>query len=751
MSRTLLRIFLVGLGILCLYIGSPNAQTSGVKIQLVFIMDGSGSIPMKDFKTMIEAIAKTVSDPNIVPQNGTIELGLVQFSANLRDPKTGIDGAFLEIPMTIITTQNANDVANRIKGIAQGAGFTPMFSGIKVATEQIKGDKARPGARQVFNIITDGNPNLPGGPEEAKAEALKARDEAVTAGLDQFDAEGIGDVEKEPEFRDFLLQLVWPQPGKLAPPFPPGHQNGFVVIAKTFADLESALRQKLVATINQPPVADPGPIPDGKPDTEPYRCNAGQTITLDGSGSHDPDGQIVKFEWDFNGDGTPDATGARVQFTCPSTPGSVTIKLTVTDSAGTTATAQQTIVVSQAPPPNQPPTAVCAQVGSVTIGQKVQLDGSGSSDPEGKPLTFQWSFVSKPADSQAVFDDATIAKPSFTPDKVGSYVARLTVRDPEGAAASCDVTVEARKPGEVIPGDELGNMKREIITLGRTLNFSKTLEALQLAANLFESFGATERTLEIVQETQLVVNELLDSLEDTRSLMAFLADGAENTHTRLEALVAANTISTERANRIHTSVDTFSDFVEGSEGRLDAIEDLLNEALEILADIEDSLSLAGFLSVPQAAGEMSVADMLRSARDKLLIAFAGWRAVLNSAIAHIDKISAQLRAALKLAERRNRFRLVRPENFIELRAAEHRIQFAPSAARWSVQGCGGCSLKVEVYALDGRRLIEQESPGPTLALRWPHTPANGLYWYVLTIEAPGGQTVRLLGKWAHVR
>jgi hypothetical protein len=120
-------------------------------------------------------------------------------------------------------------------------------------------------------------------------------------------------------------------------------------MARTFADLERALRQKLVFILNQPPVADPGPIPDGKPDTEPYRCNTGQTITLDGSGSRDPDGQIAKYEWDFNGDGTPDATGPKVSFTCPTAPGSITITLTVTDAAGVTTTAQQTIIVTQAP------------------------------------------------------------------------------------------------------------------------------------------------------------------------------------------------------------------------------------------------------------------------------------------------------------------------------------------------------------------------------------------------------------------
>jgi hypothetical protein len=223
--------------------------------------------------------------------------------------------------MTVISAQNVSDIASRIRGIVKGGGFTPMVSGIRLAATMITGAKARSGARQVFNVISDGQPNMPSPPEEAKRQTLEARDQAVKDGLDQLDAEGIGSVEEEPEFKQFLLDLAWPQPGVIAPPFPPGHTNGFVIIVKKFADLENALRQKLVATLNEPPVADPGPIPDGKPDTEPYKCNTGQTITLDGSGSLDPDGQIAKYEWDFNGDGTARCHRAKSQLHLPHSTG----------------------------------------------------------------------------------------------------------------------------------------------------------------------------------------------------------------------------------------------------------------------------------------------------------------------------------------------------------------------------------------------------------------------------------------------
>ncbi len=756
MGRMIAKVLLLSIGLLCLFVSLPSAQTPIlVKTQLVIIMDGSGSISNADFLTMINGIANAISDPAVVPQNGTVEFGLVQFSGNVTDPTTRTPGARVEVPMTVITAQNIGEVAARVRAIIKGGGFTPMVSGIRLAASLITGNKARPGARQVFNVISDGQPNLPSPPSEARRQTIEARDEAVRAGLDQLDAEGIGSVEQEPEFRDFLLQLVWPQPGVIAPPFPPGHQSGFVVVVRTFADLENALKQKLIATLNQSPVADPGPIPDGQPDTEPYRCNTGQTITLDGSGSYDPDGQITKYEWDFNGDGTPDAVGPTVSFTCPTTPGSVTIKLTVTDNAGATVTAQQTITVTQAPPPpppNQPPTANCGTVpAEVLVGQTVTLDGSGSSDPEGRALTYQWAFVTKPTDSQAVIADPTAAVTSFKVDKEGTYSVKLTVKDPEGASASCTVSVEARK---ITPGgrDELGAMKRDIIEHGRTLSLSKPLEDLRLALNLVDSFGARERARQLISQTRETVNELLVSLADTRFLMESLAGRAEGVRAQVDAFVETNTISTERANRIHKSIDAFIEFAENSGDQLDEIETLITDALDLLAEAEDALSGFGGLAVEVGPIEaLSPAELIRSARDKLLLAFAQWRALLNGAIARIDKVSSQMRAALKLAIRRNRFRLVKPQEFIELKALEHSVHFAPQELRWSVQNCYGCSLKVTVYGLDGRQITTQESAGPTLLLRWPRTPANGFYWYVLTITGPNGQQTRLLSKFVLLR
>ena len=59
---------------------------------------------------------------------------------------------------------------------------------------------------------------------------------------------------------------------------------------------------------------------------------------------------------------------------------------------------------------------------------------NGSSDPDGDPLSFGWALVSAPTGSTAFLSSPTATNPSFTPDKEGPYVVRLTVTEgPAGA------------------------------------------------------------------------------------------------------------------------------------------------------------------------------------------------------------------------------------------------------------------------------------------------------------------------------
>ena len=85
----------------------------------------------------------------------------------------------------------------------------------------------------------------------------------------------------------------------------------------------------------------------------PYNGTEGQAVQFDGTGSSDPDGTIVSYDWDF-GDGNT-GTGATPSHTYASA-GDYTVTLSVTDDDGASSAAPASQTVSPAAP-NQAPTA----------------------------------------------------------------------------------------------------------------------------------------------------------------------------------------------------------------------------------------------------------------------------------------------------------------------------------------------------------------------------------------------------------
>jgi glucose/arabinose dehydrogenase len=81
---------------------------------------------------------------------------------------------------------------------------------------------------------------------------------------------------------------------------------------------------------------------------------------------------------------------------------------------------------------NQPPTAaVTANTTSGPTPLNVTFNGSGSTDPEGSPLTYIWNF----GDGSAV-RETTTATTSYTYSTAGVYTAQLTVRDNQSALSA---------------------------------------------------------------------------------------------------------------------------------------------------------------------------------------------------------------------------------------------------------------------------------------------------------------------------
>jgi PKD repeat protein len=118
---------------------------------------------------------------------------------------------------------------------------------------------------------------------------------------------------------------------------------------------------------NQPPIANPG---------GPYPGTAGGAITFNGSGSSDPDGQVVSYQWSFGDGGT--ATGQTPTHTYANA-GSYTVSLAVTDNNGAVGSASTTANV--AAPNNQPPsapTALFVQRNNKTKATLTWTDNSGN-------------------------------------------------------------------------------------------------------------------------------------------------------------------------------------------------------------------------------------------------------------------------------------------------------------------------------------------------------------------------------------
>ena len=174
----------------------------------------------------------------------------------------------------------------------------------------------------------------------------------------------------------------------------------------------------------------------------------GDTVTLDGSASSDSDGTIVSYAWELV---SPDvgltitnSDKAQASFTAPPVDSNTDyiLRLTVTDNDGASDSNKATITVLDSASEIVPPVADAGSDRSVTEGDSVILDGSGSGDSDGTIVSYSWELVSP--DVELTIINADQAQASFIASAVDSdtaYVFRLTVADNDQAGASDTVTI----------------------------------------------------------------------------------------------------------------------------------------------------------------------------------------------------------------------------------------------------------------------------------------------------------------------
>ncbi len=185
---------------------------------------------------------------------------------------------------------------------------------------------------------------------------------------------------------------------------------------------------RATSATNQAPVANAGKdqmLTDA--DGDGY-----EDMQLDGSASIDADGDIVTFQWAYEG-AVDKITGSKPIVRLPV--GITTVVLTVTDDQG--ATASDTVIVTISAK-NQAPIAKAGEPQTISDedgnGQViVTLDGSASADPDGTITSYTW-YDSR---NRQI---ASGASASITLD-TGRWTIYLKVTDDQGAIATDSTTI----------------------------------------------------------------------------------------------------------------------------------------------------------------------------------------------------------------------------------------------------------------------------------------------------------------------
>ena len=96
---------------------------------------------------------------------------------------------------------------------------------------------------------------------------------------------------------------------------------------------------------------------------------------------------------------------------------------------------------------NGPPVARCPSDMEVAPLDTITLDGRSSSDPDGQPLTYQWTLEQKPQGSNAPIQNANSAVATFFVDLASTpqepYIFKLCVTDTWGESSCCSFMVHA--------------------------------------------------------------------------------------------------------------------------------------------------------------------------------------------------------------------------------------------------------------------------------------------------------------------
>ncbi len=188
-------------------------------------------------------------------------------------------------------------------------------------------------------------------------------------------------------------------------------------------------------------------------------------VTLSGSAS-DADGDVLTYEWEQTtglGVTINNATSATANFDAPdvlatSTPETLTFRLTVSDGTASGSDTVEISVVDIGLGTNSPPTAAAGGDRTVLELTPVDLDGTGSSDPDGDGLSYSWVQIGGPDVALAGAGTATASfvAPDVEPGTSVAFTFELTVDDGSDTATDTVVITVSEALSAVTVAGRLG-------------------------------------------------------------------------------------------------------------------------------------------------------------------------------------------------------------------------------------------------------------------------------------------------------
>jgi hypothetical protein len=241
-------------------------------------------------------------------------------------------------------------------------------------------------------------------------------------------------------------------------------------VGRCATDSAMAIVSEFQPTSGSAPVADAGSDVTG--------AAVGSGVSLDGSGTSDPEGDSLTYVWSFGSQPSSSTLtksdisgrfGTSPSFT-PDVEGVYKLRLYVTDGTGASQDSVRVITSG-----NTGPTADAGADSSGTTGTSFSLDASGSSDPQGDDLYIKWAFASMPATSglaNSDIGDRFASSTSFTPDVQGPFEVKLVIDDYGGNTDKDFVTQTAVNTGNSAPSADAGSDQTGTISDSYTLDAS---------------------------------------------------------------------------------------------------------------------------------------------------------------------------------------------------------------------------------------------------------------------------------------